>query len=214
MQTKLIPVLLLSLIVAGCQLGITGSGVSKTEQRNVEDFDSVSLSGTGDVTIQVGQPKSVEVTLDDNLIGLVETRVENGKLIISAKEMYNTKLGLKVKIGTPNLTAASVSGVGDMTILEATGDELELTVSGVGDITAKGTVKSVKANVSGTGDANLKDLIAETVSVSVSGVGDAKVNATKSVDATASGVGNVEIYGNPADVKRNASGVGSVTIKN
>ncbi len=213
MRLKIASMLVLALVVAGCQMGITGSGVSKTEQRTVEDFDSVVLEGMGDVTIQVGAAKSVAVTFDDNLTEIVETSVQDGKLHINTSGSYSSKLGLKIAVTTPSLVSASVSGMGDITILDASGDELKLAIHGMGGITASGAVKSATVGVEGSGDAKLKDLIAENVTVTVSGMGGAEVHASRSVNAKTTGMGDIEIFGNPAEVQKSATGMGEVTLK-
>ena len=72
------------LLLAGCNFGLPGNGVSETQSRDVGAFESVSLLGLGDVEIRVGPDTSVEVTVDENLQEYVETTVEGGKLSIRA----------------------------------------------------------------------------------------------------------------------------------
>ena len=156
---------LLVLLVPGCMIGTPGSGVSKTEEREVEDFDRVDFSGSGEVTIRIGQEKSVTVTFDDNLIEMVETKVVDGELIIDVNGSYHSSLGLDIEIGTPQLVAASTSGVGDVEIHDAQGTDLRLSISGVGEITGTGQVDNLEVTVSGVGSAELRELKAKHVEV-------------------------------------------------
>ncbi|MGI9519792.1 MAG: head GIN domain-containing protein [Pirellulaceae bacterium] len=208
-----LPVLLL-LVVPGCFIGTPGSGVSKTEIREVADFDRVSFGGSGDVTIRAGQEKSVTVTFDDNLIEMVETKVVDGELLIRVNGSYNSSLGLDVEIGVPQLVGASASGVGDIEVHDVKGSKLDVTVSGVGEIKATGNVDNLEVHVSGVGSAELQDLKAKHVEVSVSGTGGAEVFASESVEASASGVGGIDVYGNPSQIQETASGVGDIDFKN
>ncbi len=199
--------------LCGCNHGIPGSGVVKDEAREVAEFTGVALAGIGKVEITVGQPKSVTVSVDDNLLEYVETKVDNGILKINTSQSIAPRAGLMLTITTPSLSSAMVSGVGNISVHDATGDELSITVSGVGDIVADGTVKSLEVRLSGVGGANLTDLKADHVKVTVTGTGSAEVFASESVDAQVSGVGSIELHGNPPNVKKSASGIGKVTIR-
>ncbi len=202
-----------TVLITGCNFGVPGNGVAKIEDRQVDDFDSVSLRGIGSVNITVGEPKSVTVTVDENLMQLLETVVEDGELIIKSRKAIAPRVDLVVNISTPELNAGRVSGVGDMDITGATGDSLDLSVSGVGSLTATGQVTNADVRVSGVGSANLNQLIAENVVVRVSGTGDANVHATSSVDAKVSGIGDIVVHGNPQSVNKSASGIGDVVVK-
>lgn len=206
-------VALTCILFAGCNIGIQGNGVAATESREVSDFEGVKASGVASVSIRVGQPKSVTVYVDGNLMEYVETTVENNQLIISTSKSIAPSLGFNVEITVPTLNEATVSGVGDIIVADAAGESLKLRVSGVGSIVAAGTVTNVDINVSGVGDADLTELKAENVVVKVSGTGDANVYASKSVDAKVSGVGNIVVYGNPETRNHSESGVGDVEFK-
>ena len=200
-------------LFVGCSIGIQGNGVAATDTREVSDFEGVKASGVASVTITVGQPKSVTVNVDENLMEYVETTVENNQLVISTSKSISPSLGLKVEITVPTLSEASVSGVGDIKVVDAAGESLKLRISGVGSIVAAGTVTNADVSVSGVGDADLTELKAENVVVSVSGTGDANVYASKSVDAKVSGVGDIVVYGNPETRNHSESGVGDVEFK-
>ncbi len=214
MRSLIVLPAVLLLLVPGCIIGTPGSGVSKTEVREVEDFNSLSFGGSGEVTIRVGQEKSLVVTFDDNLIDMVETKVIDGELIVRVNGSYHSTLGLDIEIGVPELVAVSVSGVGDIEVLDMSGSRLEVTVSGVGEVKVIGSVDELECRVSGVGDAELRQLKAKRVEVSVSGTGGAEVFASESVDASASGVGGIDVYGNPSNVQESASGIGDIDFKN
>ena len=206
--------LCVALQASGCSIGIPGSGISKTEIRDVEPFRGIALSGVGEVRVSIGQPQNVEVIFDDNLMEIVETSVQNGKLRISTLKNYRSSLGLKVNITVPDLDSADVSGVGSLIINDLATDNIDFTLSGVGSLEANGIAKNVTVSVSGTGSAELVGLKAEIVKASVSGVGSAEVYASQSVSASASGVGDVKIHGNPTQVEQSSSGIGDVEMVN
>jgi hypothetical protein len=208
-----IPVALMLATLVGCNVGIKGSGVAKTESRNVADFKSVSSEAGGDVDVTIGDSQSVEVTIDDNLLPLLVTEVVDGELKIRTTGSFSTSIGLNVKITTPSLDSIRSSGVGNVKIEGLDSEQLTVALSGVGGVTAKGKVQTLDITVSGVGSANLKELLAESVSVTVSGVGGADVYASKWVNATTSGVGSINVFGNPAEKKERRSGVGSIKFE-
>lgn len=218
-NSTLLSMMLISLLAfqQGCVMrlrsnSVQGSGVARVQTREVDDFQSINLSGQGQVEVQIGSPQSLEITFDDNLLELVETKVVDGQLTISTRESYNSQLPLLIKITMPSIERAGLSGIGSMTLDGLDGQRLEVRVSGVGQLKASGKVQELLVRLSGTGDADLEELVAESADVTVSGVGNAKIHATQQVNATASGVGGVLIFGNPPEVQSKASGVGTIEM--
>lgn len=215
-MVKFIPCLMISLLLVtslGCQIGIKGSGVAKTETRELADFKSISNEAVGDVVVTIGDSQSVEVTIDDNLMPLLVTEVENGVLKIKTTGSFSTSIGLSVKVTVPSLESLRSSGVGSVKVDGLKSENFSVVLSGVGGISAKGEVKTLDVEVSGVGSADLGELVAEDVTVTVSGVGGAVVHATNSVNASTSGVGGIEVRGNPGDRKEKKSGVGSIKFE-
>lgn len=205
-----------TLTLAGCiglPLGIQGSGVSKSETRQVDAFHAVSHDAVGEVSLQIGQPQSVQVTFDDNLLEIVETSVVDGELRISTKDSYSSSVGLKIQLTVPSIDHLKLTGVGSLRATGIDGDQLTIKQSGVGKLKLEGKIKSVDLNVSGVGSADLKDLQAETAKVVISGVGGATVFASESVDANTSGIGSVKVYGNPKEQKTKSDGIGKVSFE-
>ncbi len=211
--TSYLPFALMLAALIGCNVGIKGSGISKTEARVVADFKSVSSEAVGDVNVTIGDSQSVEVTMDDNLLPLLVTEVVDGELKIRTTGSFNTSIGLKVKITTPSLDSIRSSGVGNVKIDGLDSEQFAIGISGVGSVSANGKVQNLNVTVSGVGSADLDELVAENVSVTVSGVGGAEVYASKSVNASTSGVGNIKVLGNPAEKKESKSGIGSIKFE-
>ena len=218
MTTRLACGLFLSLAVtlSGCSLisnpGVPGSGVSKTELRDVETFEEIELKGAGSVEVTFGDEQSLELTTDDNLLELIETKVEGGKLVIKPTEAIDPSISLEVKINLSKLTSVRIRGAGTLDIDGIQGEKLDLSVDGAGTIKGTGSVKDLKVDISGAGSAKLAELKAENVEIELSGAGSANVFASKSFDGNVSGVGKIDCQGNPEDVKKNVSGIGRIEI--
>ena len=60
-----------------------------TQAVDVSNFDSVSLEGSGEVYIEQGQTESLTIEADDNILPLLETKVEEMNLSWTTKPNLN-----------------------------------------------------------------------------------------------------------------------------
>ncbi len=204
------------LLASGCnvlQPRVSGSGVAQTEFRQVAPFNEIKLAGIGTVNVVAGQQQSLEVTTDDNLLSRVETEVENGRLKIKTNGNIRPRTGLVVNVAVPELAAAKVSGAGKLNVDGVQGEQLDLSISGAGDLRANGYARSVTTNISGAGSADLKQLVSDCTDVKISGSGHVDLFATESLNARISGAGSVDCYGHPVDVHQHVTGSGSLHLR-
>ena len=201
-----------ALALTACASERVGSGVEASEQRAVDSFDRIDLSGQATVVVGVGGSRSVTVRGDDNLLDDVKTEVHDATLEISESSDVDLspKVGITVEITVPDLQAVEVSGVGNIEVDGIQGDAFRAEISGAGKVEATGKVDRVDAEISGTGALRLSKLIARAATVEVSGAGSAHVHATESLSASVSGAGAVVYAGQPEDVETNVSGAGDV----
>jgi hypothetical protein len=205
----------LLLFLSGCalQLGnvVTGSGVEKSEKRDVSGFSAVTLSGVGKVVIEQTSKESLTVSADDNILPLLETRVENDTLILRTADNTNLrpKTPIVFTVEVKDLKTLTVSGAGSVEVTKVAGQRLAVFLSGVGSVTAAGTADLLELTLSGTGSFDGEKLAAKKATVRATGVGSAVVNAAESLEASVSGVGSVEYIGSP-EVKKSVSGIGTV----
>lgn len=193
--------------------GVQGSGTVESEQRDVGPFTRIDLTGSPDVDVRVGEPLEVIVETDDNLLPLIETRVEGDTLHVGSTKSYSTRKGVVIRVRVPSLESVSVQGSGDITATGVAGESFEAEVTGSGDIVARGTVRSVRATISGSGDIDLSDLRAEDAAVTVRGSGDIEVYATGELDASVVGSGDIRYRGDPSDVRREVTGSGDIVAR-
>ena len=200
------------LLLAGCSFtpGVVGSNVRASEERPVPVFSNVSLGGSGDVVITVGDEQRVIVESDDNLLSIISTEVEGDTLRIKTTGSYSTRIGVNVTITIPELNGVRVSGSGNVDVKNVASTNFTAAVSGSGNVVAKGTTDIVKVIVSGSGEACLENLVARQVTAKVSGSGEVRVHASQDLDATVSGSGDIQYRGSPR-VKQIVSGSGDIS---
>jgi len=222
------------LITGACYMNfIKGSGNIITEDRTIEQFDEISLRGSGTVILTQGDIQNVSVTTDDNIMDLVVTEVKNNRLIIYTEGNIIRSTQYDIDITIPEIESLHVSGSGDVVSNETiVCDDIDLSVSGSGEIELllqaqdiyskisgsgeielEGNADELEVKISGSGNLNAKGLNCEDASVKVSGSGNCKINAIENLNASVSGSGNVYYYGNP-DISTSISGSGSVQKRN
>lgn len=114
----------------------------------------------------------------------------------------------KEGLSAPKLSL-SISGSGDI-VGKVNVKELETRISGPGDVSLSGNAATSSVRTNGSGDFRGRDLVTETSMIHVSGSGDASVNASKRVDASVSGSGDIRYTGGATQVSSHTSGSGSV----
>jgi len=201
--------------LAGClmQNGVPGSGHATTEARALGPFSHIELSGSADVEVSVGPVQSVEITIDDNLLPIIETKVDGDTLRIGSTKNYDSSLGLKVKIVAPSVEGFAVSGAVNLHAVGLAAKTFSLNISGAGNADLQGSVDALEVEVSGAAKIHAFDLAAKSVKLELSGAGNAQVTATESLNATVSGAGDVRYRGHPAKVSQDVSGAGTVVAE-
>ena len=196
----------------GCHLGVHGSGLRKTEKRDVPAFTAINTSGMLEVDVKCQKAVSLEVEADDNLLPLVQTEVVDGVLRIKTTRNYHSQRGIIVRVTVPNLERLQASGAGKFRISDLKNDEFEIHSSGVVEVSASGQTKSLEIDESGAGKIDTHNLRATVVSVHVSGAANVAVYASDQLDVTVSGAANVTYSGDPK-ISKHVSGAGSITKK-
>lgn len=219
------------LLYTGCHIdGIVAKGDIVTELRDIQDFHAVDASTFGEVELRIDTAYYVEVQAQENIIEHLETINDNGTLKISFDRNIWGAEGVKIILAAPSWDGISVSGSCEVNVLDdLTGQDLNLAVSGSGDIdlagvafslidatisgsgsiSMPGTTETLYAAVSGSGNLDALGCIAKFATVSVSGSGNIRIHVTDELNATVSGSGDVEYTGDPV-VNSNISGSGSV----
>lgn len=189
---------------------MTGSGVLGTRTHTVRAFTGVELNGVGIVTIRHGPRRSVSVRGDDNVVDHVTADVAGGTLRVGLEGRVRTHRELRITVVTPALEVLAVSGSGELFATGVRARRLRVTVSGSGLVDARGAVEQLDVEVDGLCDVRLGRLRAQTVAVRLNGTGRVLVNATRTLDATVAGAGEIVYRGDPERVRRNVMGVGVI----
>lgn len=233
-RLTIVSVLFVIFTTTACKKEI-GEGPTVTQIRSVENFNGITSHISASVVFSVAPNYSLQLTGQQNILDLLETRVVNGVLTIDFRP--GIRIGSHEKIvvivTAPSVDLFRMSGSGDMDIMgDLSMKDLELSISGSGKIqvqhanvsgkliaTLSGSGNLVVFNgaaseeslyLSGSGIIDLGGVVSRKVTVHISGSGDAKVSASESLEAHISGSGSVFYHGNPV-ISSHISGSGRVT---
>jgi hypothetical protein len=218
-------------ITGGSGPRVNGSGVVAEEVRAITGFSSLAVNSAVDVRLKAGTAERVTVRADDNIVPLIDTRVDNGRLIVGVQPgvSYRTRHAPVVTVefvqmngvqilGSGDVRAdvikaqvfeVSVRGSGDVFVERIDSNVLAVSITGSGDVTARGRADSVAVHVDGSGDARLDGVEARQAAVRIRGSGDVRVHAVESLRVDIAGSGDVRYRGTPQLMKK-VAGSGDV----
>jgi hypothetical protein len=218
-------------MLGSCDIGIDGNGKRVEEERSLEDFIEVDNRSAFDVQIEPGDAFSVSVSVDENLLPIVRTRVVGDTLVVDSHENVNdVVLGPHVVVTVPRLRSARLSGSGRMDVLSfAATEPLDLVLSGSGDLYFEGDVPSIVGDLSGSGALRLsgttekitldldgsgsidaRSCPAREGVIDLDGSGNLRATINGPVEVSLSGSGDVDLHGAANVVHSSNTGSGRV----
>jgi hypothetical protein len=222
--------LLLSLSLMACSIPfinvVRGSGVLATETREVGDFDSIQLDGSGKLLVTQGESTSLSIEAEDNIISSLSSSVVGNKLKLGYQDRFWQKAILPTQtilyhLTVPNLEAVTLNGANgfemeslttDVLVLTLNGaaqvdidnltaETLDIQLNGAGGVDISGVVTNQVLGIDGAGTIQNGDLMSSSTTIEANGLGIATVWATESLNITFNGGGTLNYYGEPAIIQ-------------
>jgi hypothetical protein len=200
------------------------------ETRDVPAFTAVKFTGVAHLVLAVGKEQSLKLDADRDVLGEVTTEVKSGTLEIRRRDRHKSRwsffgflqwLGssggqeragdnLTITIAAPKLSALSISGAAKVDADGFDGGDTAIVIAGASDLHASGRLDHLVLTISGAGNAKLGDLVTTAAVVSLTGAGNVVVQPKQSLHAEISGMGAVRYIGDPPDITRNITGMGTI----
>lgn len=188
-----------------------GSGKPASVVRDASKaFDRIVLRSAENLDVKIGPEASITLHGDDNLLELVETRIDGGRLMIESRGSYRSRTPLRVEVQLPALRAFTLEGSADARLAGLSGKELEIELNGSGDVTASGSVENLDVDLNGSGNLSLRELKALRVEADLNGSGDIIVAASEALEAELNGSGDIRYHGSPAKLRTEVNGSGDI----
>lgn len=193
--------------------GVQGSGIAKSEARNVSGFSKIDAGGAVNLDIEVQKDFGVSVEADDNLLEHIKTEVDGDTLKIFTDGSISTKNKISVKISMPEIKDLDVSGASTAIVSNVATDKLDLNASGASKIKIQGQAKNLSSDASGASGIDAENLTVENADIKASGASTSTISTSNELKADASGASNIYYTGEPKNIKQNSSGASSIKKK-
>jgi hypothetical protein len=228
-----------AIFLSGCICPLTdctdGSGNVIAQDRTIDSFDSIEISTDASLTYTQGISQQLHIEAEDNLIDMIETKVENGVLKVYTKNngCLRSTRPIRIAVSSQDMKKISILGSGKVTSTNTIqSDHLDLVLIGSGEIDVGSQTNSIKieipgsgtirlggnttemdASILGSGSLKAYDLNADFAKVDITGSGKAEVFVIKELNATIMGSGSIDYKGN-ATVSKNEFGSGDIENMN
>jgi hypothetical protein len=200
----------------GCCANETGgSGVSASRTETLAmAVHEIETKQVGAHIILDPKATGTEIVIhgDTNLVSLVRTRVNDGKLLVDVgdDDSVRPNLPLEIVIRMPRLTSvhAEQSADVDIDVGLVPNAPLQLEAWSASRIVARGVASNVEIDLQGSSEVDARDLIANDVEVDANGASTAYVCARGTLDVSLNGASQT-MYSRacrPRDIDKDVSG--------
>lgn len=190
-----------------------GSGIAKTEIRDLAEFKEIEVSGNIEIEVTAQKEFSVNVEADDNLLEYIKTEVSGDTLKIYTKKGFSPVTKTRLVITMPELSGLDTSGASKVLANNLSSDSFKINVSGASKIEINGQVNDLNIEANGASKINADNLKSANANIDVSGATYVSVFVTEELKAEASGASKISYSGEPKNVFEDTSGASSVRRK-
>ncbi len=167
----------------------------KTENRIIDaSVTQIDVSGPIEFTLKQGNTPSLVIRSDERYLQKINTTQSGNNLSIEFNDHIAKRThAIEVEITLPNLAKLSVRGSGDSHVSGFKGEQLQLSLSGSGDMDLQGQYQKVNANLRGSGDLDLKTGNSNSVELDIVGSGSITASGqSKSLITRLNGSGDLD----------------------
>lgn len=213
---------------AGQALGfgsLKGSGTVQRELRGVKPFSALRLGGSMAAELRHGALPQVEVETDENLLPLIELRMEDTTLVVSEKEsMRPTRR--RIVVHTPGLDSLHLGGSAALRCDAWSAARLTLTcggsasvklqglklqtlfaeLGGSSQVSAEGEVDELTAVLGGSAGLRAGRLQARRAALQAGGSSQSTLWVQQKLQAALSGSSGLRYHGQPTVLETSKSG--------
>ncbi len=201
-----------SAVLAVCFLSLSfAPGARAQEELDLDSFTEIEAGYGAEVNVTVGGAQKVVVEGYDRERFLID--VKGDTLVIKARKRFNWKSGddnLKLTVTMAALDSIEVSTGASIEAEGIDSEEFEAEISTGGYASLKGRCGSLEIEASTGSSADARALECENVKAEASTGATMDVFASKSIRASASLGGNIDVHGNPEQRRASTSFGGNV----
>ncbi|HZQ00046.1 MAG TPA: DUF2807 domain-containing protein [Reyranella sp.] len=166
--------------------------------------DVIDVAGPGLVRLHAGQGN--EIIARGPAAALSAIEFHDGRMVIRCASP-----GLDIALPDNGPRRFNVSGPAKVVMDGLAQRDLELRVSGSGDVDASGSIDHATVSVAGSGNARLGNVTMKVLTAHISGSGGIEAAPTELADIRISGAGVLRLRSHPATLRSHISGSGRIT---
>jgi hypothetical protein len=233
-------ILIALVMMAGCDAPetsqnpkIKGNGVVKEEKRDLPGFTGIEIVAAFEATVTLGEKPSITLQSEENLLPLVQTEVEGGRLFVkfAPGQSIETTHPQKATIVVPSLDFISGRGAARITTtvgesksfrIEAEGasvisvnglstEQLDVQCDGACQVTLVGKAKNATIRLSGASKIMAEKATIESAKVEFGGACGGELFVTDSVTGLVAGASSLTIKGEPKSRSIKTLGASSIS---
>ncbi|MDU1144119.1 GIN domain-containing protein [Aeromonas rivipollensis] len=216
---------MLALGLAGCSklddTQVSGDGAVIEQRHPLGQQVTRVLAGVpANIHLVAGEASGIHIRGQGNLLPYLELTEKGDKLEIEVKEGYrlDPPEPIDITITLPKVEELALAGLARGDLSGFSGDELVLSVAGVGDIVADGleldrlegniagagsldlgtgSARDVELNIAGSGGVLGARLLSQEADVNIAGSGEVEVRVQERLKIEIAGSGSVSYWGDP-----------------
>jgi hypothetical protein len=209
-----------------------GNGkIVKQTRKITEKYDKIEVNRGIALIVTQNDIASVEVETDENIQSLITTKVENGVLIVSSKESFNTADSPKVSVSLPVISSLKSSSGATITngntikttslivdsssgseiILDVEADYISMESTSGSEITVSGKALKAETSSSSGSDIDAGKLMANEVFSQVSSGSSTKVYPILILKGKASSGGDIKYKNIPKNIEKEENSGGNIS---
>jgi len=204
----LITILLLQSLATSLIAQVQGNKKIITETYPLEHITSIDISLYAQVVIDMADSEEMTITIDENLITLVDREVIDGRLYLSQKEWINPSQDVIIKIGAPDMQMI-IQGTHETTTVKNINTSQLSAMANVGKIILSGRTDIFNASAE-VGEIDARNLDAPEVDVNLWSWGTIQLASPTLITGIAKGDGTVTYEGAIPKIKVRTSSGGTV----
>jgi hypothetical protein len=186
---------------------IVGSGVIRTEVRELGGFSELHVENAIRATVSIGQPQTVRVTADDNVLAAVTAELRGSRLELRIDRSVRNAAPVLVDIVVPSLHGVRAGSAGQAHVAGLDADALEVAAESGGVVVVAGQAERCVVRAQSAGNVDLADMRAASAEVQLEAGARARLQAATVTGRVTTGsvlsvVGEAEM-----DVETDAAGI-------
>ena len=159
---------------------IRGNKKIITQEFQLENIRNIVVDLYAEVEVDCAMKEGIRITVDENLLELIEKSIDDGRLVLDQKEWIQPSQPIKIVIGAPDLERVEQS-THDITIVKNIETDEFMAMAIIGEIKLEGKVN--KLYVSGElGEIDAKSVDAKTVDINLWGWGRIDIGAPEEIN--------------------------------